>query len=98
MKELGYKKRRPIKALATGKSPFRAEQFKFIFYFAFLFSEMDNNPILSMDTKKKEALGDLSRNGKLWCNRAPETYDHDYSYLKDGKVVPAGLYDMRIKS
>jgi len=96
MKELGYKKRRPIKALATGKSPFRAKQFKLVFYFAFLFSEMDNNPILSMDTKKKEALGDLSRNGKSWCNKAPQTYDHDYSYLKDGKVVPGGLYDMKL--
>lgn len=96
MKALGYKKRRPIKALAIGKSPFRSEQFKLIFYFAYLFVEMDNNPILSMDTKKKEALGDLSRNGKAWCNKASQTFDHDYSYLKTGKVVPAGLYDMKL--
>lgn len=96
LKKLGYKKRRPIKALSTGKSPYRTEQFKLVFYFAYLFAEMDNNPILSMDTKKKEVLGDLSRNGKIWCNKAPHTNDHDYKYLQKGKVVPSGLYDMKL--
>lgn len=96
LKKLGYKKRRPIKALITGKSPYREEQFKLVFYFAYLFSEMEHNPILSMDTKKKEVLGDLSRNGKIWCNEAPQTFDHDYKHLTTGKVVPGGLYDMKL--
>ena len=85
---MGYCKRRPNKALITGKSPFRSEQFKLIFYFAFLFAEMQNNPILSMDTKKKERLGNLSRVGKVLCKESPNTYDHDYAYLSEGKVVP----------
>lgn len=96
LKSLGYKKRRPTKALQTGKSPYRNEQFKIIFWFAFLFAEMDNNPILSMDTKKKEVLGDLSRNGKIWCQTAPQTHDHDYRHLQKGKIVPGGLYDMKL--
>ena len=58
LKKLGYRKRRPRKELITGKSPYRSEQFKLIFYFAFLFSEMDNNPILSVDTKKKGHYGE----------------------------------------
>ncbi len=53
LKDKGYCKRRPNKALSTGKSPMRAEQFALIFYFATLFSEMEHNPILSIDTKKK---------------------------------------------
>jgi len=56
---LGYKRRRPCKALATGKSPFRAQQFRLIFYFAFLFSEMEHNPILSLDTKKQTSCPNL---------------------------------------
>lgn len=96
LKELGYKKRRPIKALITGKSPFRTEQFNLIFYFAYLFAEMEHNPILSIDTKKKEVLGDLSRHGKIWCNKAPHTFDHDYKSLTKGKVVPSGIYDMKL--
>ena len=95
LKKLGYRNRRPRKELITGKSPYRSEQFKLIFYFAFLFSEMDNNPILSLDTKKKEKLGDLSRNGKVLSKEAPTTYDHDYAYLATGKIVPGGLYDMK---
>lgn len=95
LKDLGYKKRRPNKSISTGKSPFREEQFRLIFYFAFLFSEMQNNPILSMDTKKKEDLGDLSRAGKVLCKQAPDVCDHDYAHLSKGKVVPGGLYDMK---
>ncbi len=95
LKDLGYKKRRPNKSIATGKSPHRAAQFRLIFYFAFLFSEMDNNPILSMDTKKKEELGELSRSGKVLCKEAPKVHDHDYKHLSKGKVVPGGLYDMK---
>lgn len=95
LRKLGYRNRRPRKELITGKSPYRAAQFKLIFYFAFMFSEMDNNPILSGDTKKKEKLGDLARAGKVLSKEAPETYDHDYPHLADGKVVPGGLYDMK---
>lgn len=95
LRDLGYKKRRPNKSLATGKSPHRSAQFKLIFYFAFLFSEMENNPILSMDTKKKERLGDLSRNGTVLSKEAPKVHDHDYKHLSKGKIVPGGLYDMK---
>lgn len=95
LKDNGYCKRRPNKAISTGKSPYRKEQFELIFFFVFLFSEMVNNPILSMDTKKKERLGELDRGGGVLCNKSPEVHDHDYAHLSNGKVVPAGLYDMK---
>lgn len=95
LNKMGYRKRKPNKALSTGKSPFRSQQFKIVFYFAYLFAEMDNNPILSMDTKKKERLGNLARSGQVLCKEAPKTYDHDYAHLSEGKVVPGGLYDMK---
>lgn len=95
LKDLGYKRRRPSKALATGQSPHREAQFKLIFYFAFLFSEMEHNPMLSMDTKKKEKLGDFSRIGKVLCKTAPKTLDHDYKHLSKGKIVPGGILDMK---
>lgn len=56
---------------------------------------MEHNPILSIDTKKKERLGDLDRGGTPLCNEAPPVFDHDYAYLSDGKIVPAGIYDMK---
>lgn len=92
---LGYVKRRPSKDLAIGKSPYRDQQFQIIFYFAYLFAEMEKNPILSMDTKKKEQLGDFKRNGGVYCQKAVSTYTQDYHHLSKGKVVPHGLYDMK---
>jgi len=95
LKDNGYCKRRPNKALSTGKSPFRTEQFALIFYFATIYSEMENNPILSIDTKKKERLGNLDRGGTVYCNKAPKVHDHDYAHLSEGKIVPGGIYDMK---
>ena len=93
--EAGYRRRRPSKALATGKSPYRAAQFRLIFYFAALFAEMEHNPIISVDTKKKERLGSLDRGGQVLCKEAPQVFDHDYPGLSEGKVIPHGIYDMK---
>lgn len=66
-----------------------------ISYLMCLFLKMANNPILSLDTKKKEQLGDLSRAGKVLSTEAPLVHDHDYAHLSNGKVVPGGLYDTK---
>jgi len=97
LKDNGYCKRKPAKTLATGKSPDRDGQFQIICYFVFLFATMLNNPVLSIDTKKKEELGQLTRNEAVLCKNgvAPDTYDHDYSYLATGKAIPHGIYDVR---
>jgi len=54
-----------------------------------------DNPILSIDTKKKEKLGNLYRDGQVYCTQAIETYDHDYPHLAKGIIVPHGIYDMK---
>jgi hypothetical protein len=93
----GYRKRKPVKTLEIGKSPFREEQFRILFLLIALFQDMGNNPILSMDTKKKEALGQLTRNQAVLCKdgAAPRVYSHDYSYLATGKAIPHGIYDVK---
>lgn len=96
LRESGYRRRRPSKALATGQSPHREAQFRLIFYFVALFSKMENNPIISIDTKKKEFLGQLDRGGQVLCKeKAPKLFDHDYPYLAEGNVVPQGIYDKK---
>lgn len=49
-----------------------------------------------MDNKKKEELGDFSRNGKVYCQQVPKTLDHDFKSSPKGKLVPGGLYDMKL--
>jgi hypothetical protein len=51
------------------------------------------NPILSVDTKKKELLGDLFRAGRAYTTRTVETADHDFPSLATGAVFPHGIYD-----
>lgn len=92
---LGYAKRRPSKDLAIGKSPLRKEQFRLIIFFTGLFSQMEHNPVLSMDTKKKELLGNFKRAGMVYCKKAPRTFTQDYHHLGKGKIVPHGLYNIR---
>ncbi len=98
LKENGYCKRKPLKTIATGKSPHREEQFRIIFFITSLFLEMSYNPMLSIDTKKKEVLGLLTRNEAVLCKDgiSPRVYDHDYSYLATGRVIPHGIYDIRL--
>jgi Rhodopirellula transposase DDE domain len=95
LRQEGYRKRRPSKQLATGKSPDRAEQFKVLTHLVGLFALMGHNPGLSIDTKKKERLGSLDRGGSVLCREAPEVFDHDYPNLAEGKVIPHGIYDLK---
>ena len=51
------------------------------------------NPILSMDTKKKEYLGNFYRAGRLYALEAVQTYDHDFTSYAQGLIIPHSLYD-----
>ena len=50
-------------------------------------------PIISVDTKKKELVGNFKNNGKVWQQEAIEVYDHDFPTDAVGKAVPYGIYD-----
>jgi len=92
LKELGYGYRTQVKQLATGSYEYRDEQFKIICSLVFIMSL--KSPVLSIDCKKKERLGNLYRRGKCFCTHAVKVFDHDYEHLSQGKVIPHGIYDM----
>lgn len=94
----GYRKRKPKKQVATGESPSRSEQFRVISFLMNLFLLMADNPIISVDTKKKEILGNLTRNGAVMTKDGEvlEVLDHDYPQLGTGKVIPHGIYDVKL--
>lgn len=93
LKELGYGYRKQSKQLPTGHYARRDEQFKII---CLLVSIMGSqSPVLSIDCKKKEQLGNLYRAGKCYCTQAVNVYDHDYQHLSEGKVIPHGIYDLK---
>jgi hypothetical protein len=51
-------------------------------------------PVISMDTKKKELLGNFSRDGKIDTQGTIETNDHDFASAGAGTVIPHSLYDV----
>jgi len=93
LRELGYGYRKPSKQLATGTYLRRDEQFQIICSLVLVMSLQ--SPVLSIDCKKKERLGNLYRDGKCFCTEAIKVYDHDYEHLSEGKVIPHGIYDLQ---
>jgi hypothetical protein len=51
------------------------------------------NPVLCVDTKKKELLGSLHRPGQCYSTDVQSVYDHDFRHLAEGKLIPHGVYD-----
>ena len=94
----GYRKRKPAKQVATGKSPDRSEQFRIIAVLVGLFMLLEENPIISVDTKKKEILGALTRDEAILTKgkEGVPVFDHDYPYLGSGKAIPHGIYDVKL--
>ena len=89
-----FHRRKLRKTLAMGTASRRNDQFERI---AELIGQYENsmNPILSMDTKKKEALGPYYRPGLLFAAKDVPVYDHDFLHAAEGVLYPHGLYDMR---
>ena len=52
------------------------------------------NPLFSIDSKKKEHLGHLYRNGRVYCQAPFEAFDHDFPSWGEGKIVPHGIFDL----
>ncbi len=90
---LGLARRQILKVLPGGDSPHRREQFRHLAPLIQEFLEA-GNPVLSIDTKKKECLGTLYRDGKVYCQKALKAFDHDFPSLATGVIIPHGIYDL----
>ncbi len=53
------------------------------------------NPVISMDTKKKEYLGNFYRDGRLYTTEEIQVYDHDFRSFAEGVIIPHGIYDLQ---
>lgn len=93
LREKGFGYRKQSKSIATGEYAQRDAQFKIIFHLVALMSL--DTPVISIDCKKKERLGNLYRAGKLYCTAALKVFDHDYPHLGKGAVIPHGIYDLQ---
>ena len=54
----------------------------------------DRQPVISVDTKKKELVGEFKNGGREWHPGEPEKVSvHDFPDNQLGKAIPYGVYD-----
>jgi Rhodopirellula transposase DDE domain len=51
-------------------------------------------PVISVDTKKKEWVGNFKNPGRCWRQRDRAVLDHDYPSWASGQAIPVGVYDL----
>lgn len=89
-----YRRRQAQKKQTLRDVPQRNAQFENIRRLTAEF-EAAGNPILSMDTKKKEQLGNFYRKGSLYTLEELRVYDHDFTSYAEGVIIPHSLFDLR---
>jgi len=93
--DLGFSLKANKKNIEGVSHPDRDAQFKHIKETCDTF-EQAGNPIVSVDCKKKELIGNFKNNGKEWQPKGKnETVNiYDFKNLSDGKAAPYGVYDI----
>lgn len=93
LKTHGYVKRKALKKKSAGGHVNRNAQFTRIAELKAAY-EAQGNPVVSVDTKKKEHIGQMFREGALYTTETIEVLDHDFPSLADGVAIPHAVYDI----
>ena len=93
--EMGYSLQANRKTAEGKQHPDRNEQFEFI---NLLVEEnlQSGNPVISVDAKKKELVGNFKNAGREWHPKGkPEQVNvYDFLSLAEGRATPYGIYDV----
>ena len=95
LSELGYSLQANRKIKEGGQHMDRNAQFQYLNDQAAAFLKA-GQPVISVDTKKKELVGNYKNNGREWHPQgAPEAVNvHDFIDPELGRAVPYGIYDI----
>lgn len=88
-----FRRRKAQKKVTMGSHVDRDAQFKKIGHLRELYTHA-GNPVVSIDTKKKERLGNFYRDGHLYTQQTIEVNDHDFPSSATGIVIPHAIYDL----
>ena len=95
IKQLGYTLQLNNKSKESGTTKERDVQFCYINDMVRKISRK-NQPIISVDTKKKELVGNFKNPGRRWLKKgeAEIVNVYDFEYLAKGKAIPYGIYEI----
>lgn len=93
--ELGYSLQANAKTVEGGRHPDRNAQFEHI-HEKVHHRMREGQPVISVDTKKKELVGDFKNGGREWRPQGEPEHvrTHDFLIPGQGRVNPYGVYDM----
>jgi len=94
LRKHNYRRRKAQKKQTMKSVPQRDEQFAKIKALVAEFSAV-GNPIISLDTKKKEYLGNFYRDGQLYTREELHAFDHDFNSFAEKVIIPHGIYDVQ---
>ena len=93
LKDLNYRLRVNHKRVSAGSGADREQQFQYIAEQRMTFAER-GLPIVSIDTKKRELVGNFKNHGTTWERSPQAVNDHDFRSQADGIAIPYGIYDV----
>lgn len=95
LRQAGYRLQANRKTREGASHPDRNAQFEFINDQTTVFQQR-GQPVISVDTKKKELVGNFRNGGKEWRPKGKplEVKVHDFQEPELGKVIPYGVYDL----
>jgi hypothetical protein len=93
LRQLHFSLRTNRKRLAGIRDPDRDRQFRYLLRLRRLYITL-GLPVVSVDTKKKEWVGNFKNPGWCWRRRDRDVLDHDYPSWASGQAIPVGVYDV----
>jgi hypothetical protein len=93
LRDMDYSLKVNLKRLTGDPHPDRDRQFEYIASQKQAFLNA-GTPVISVDTKKKELIGNFKNPGRRWCPEADLVNAHDFEQDALGKAVPYGIYDL----
>ncbi len=90
----GFDERKALRMKPMSRHPDRNAQFETIARLQRQFLASPD-PIVSLDLKSRELLGDFFRSGTLLTRATIRVFDHDFAEFGQGVILPHGIYDLK---
>ncbi len=93
LRGMDYSLKVNVKRLTGDPHPDREQQFTYLESQKQAFLQA-GWPVISVDSKKKELIGNFKNAGQRWCLEADPVNEHDFKQAALGHAVPYGLYNL----
>ncbi len=93
LRQAGYGLRANVKRLSGKSSPDRDRQFRYLARLRHRALKA-RQPVLSIDTKNKELVGNFANDGASWCEQGEAVNTYDFPQDAECRAVPYGMYDV----